>query len=129
MYKDCNITDFIGLIFRKVYYDEDNAQLIFISNTSRKFKMLHYSDCCESVTLDDIIGELDFLIGVPILHAACVSNEEQWTFYHINTKKGYVTLRWFSDSDWYSSEISIVEESTRKTINKFYREQSYKQIS
>ena len=60
---------------------EDNDALIFICNDGTKYKMYHDHDCCETVTIDDINGDLDDLIGTPILLAEEVQNEifeKQW---------------------------------------------------
>jgi hypothetical protein len=78
--------------------------------------MYHSQDCCESVYLYDIIGDLEDLIGSPILKASEESNNDDiegtqtsddshtWTFYHFATMKGYVTLRWLGESNGYYSE-------------------------
>jgi hypothetical protein len=79
--------------------------------------LYHEQDCCESVTLHDIAGSLDDLIGVPILKAEESSNSDDpppdegydggthtWTFYHLVTVKGYATLRWYGESNGYYSE-------------------------
>jgi len=78
--------------------------------------MYHSQDCCENVYLYDIVGDLDDLIGSPILKATAESNSDDiegtqtsddshtWTFYHFATMKGYVTLRWLGESNGYYSE-------------------------
>ena len=81
--------------------------------------MFHDQDCCESVTLEDVCGDLQDLIGSPILEAEEVVSANvnpegvkvpeyqesfTWTFYKIATAKGRVTLRWYGDSNGYYSE-------------------------
>lgn len=87
------------------------------------YTMQHDQDCCESVSIDDIIGDLDDLIGTPILKYEEVtqdghnqslqsnlyersksSESSTWTFYHFATSKGYVTIRWYGESNGYYSE-------------------------
>lgn len=99
---------------------------LFLSTADEQFRMYHYQDCCESVYLEDIIGDLNDLIGKPILMAYEASNHdkvteakqneyeyfdsETWTFYHLATIKGYVTLRWVGSSNGYYSESVLFEK-------------------
>jgi hypothetical protein len=88
------------------------------------YKLLHSQDCCESVTVEDVIGDLNDLIGSPILKAEevtsktdpddkpnmerCGGDSFTWTFYHFATVKGYVTIRWYgSSSGYYSERVSF----------------------
>lgn len=101
----------------------DNDALIFYCDNGLKYKMFHDQDCCESVEIVDINGDLEDLIGTPILKAEQVSNFEPsspediektkevnewgsctWTFYKFATKNGYVDIRWFGESNGYYSE-------------------------
>jgi hypothetical protein len=91
-------------------------EIIFISG-KKKWKMYHDQDCCESVELNDIIGDLKDIVGSKILKAYESSNENPntpplnenedsytWTFYRISTIKGTVTFRWYGTSNGYYSE-------------------------
>jgi len=76
----------------------------------------HTQDCCESVDINDIVGDLEDLVGEPLLLAEQVQgetpvdfNEEDhesvtWTFYKFATRKGYVDVRWLGESNGYYSE-------------------------
>jgi len=76
--------------------------------------MYHDQDCCESVYVDDIDGDLSDLIGSPITLAEERTDNDQnpgrwcesftWTFYTFATVKGYVTIKWFGSSNGYYSE-------------------------
>lgn len=122
-----NFKDLVGKTLTEIKNNGDN--LIFIASDGSKYKMFHYQDCCENVDIEDINGDLDDLIGTPILLAEEVSNYEPiseadkqktndanqygsctWTFYKIATAKGYVDIRWFGESNGYYSESVDFEE-------------------
>lgn len=111
-----NISELTGLTMANV--ERQGNEIHFTATDGQKWKLHHDQDCCESVTIDDINGELSDLIGAPILQAEEASNEPipaksahewqdysfTWTFYKLATIKGYVTLRWYGTSNGYYSE-------------------------
>lgn len=118
-------TEINKLIGKTITYikNNNNEELIFDCEDGSKFKMFHYQSCCENVTIEDICGDLEDLIGTPILKAEEVlgytptseddikKTEEQnewgsctWTFYKLATIKGYVDIRWYGSSNGYYSE-------------------------
>ncbi len=96
--------------------DYDNDMIKFHTLSGKCFEMHHTQDCCESVILEDVCGDIQNLVGVPILRAdEKTSNEPKgdedyepesctYTFYTFATKKGYVDIRWFGSSNGYYSE-------------------------
>lgn len=97
------------------------TEIRFVTECGREFKMYHEQDCCEDVELEEVIGDLDRLIGTPLLTAEERTQSEEddwgsctWTFYELATVKGYVTLRWFGQSNGYYAEgVSVVEVTRR----------------
>jgi hypothetical protein len=93
-----------------------SERIIVKTAEGRKFEMFHDHDCCESVEVEDVCGEIEELLNSPITMAESVSNntdappdarEEDswtWTFYKLGTAKGSVTIRWFGSSNGYYSE-------------------------
>ncbi len=94
--------------------DDGGDVLTFTTSDGDKYLMCHHPECCDYVDIEDICGELDDLIGHPILLAEDVSNDSEvdrfggqgtWTFYKLSTVKGSVTIRWYGYDDYYSVEV------------------------
>jgi hypothetical protein len=109
-------SDLVGKTMVSVDSNGDD-EILFIDSNGKKYKLYHYQDCCESVTIDDICGDLSDLIGSPIMVASEETSNDNpegvvkeyqdsftWTFYKIDTAKGGVTIRWYGDSNGYYSE-------------------------
>lgn len=101
---------------------EDKNKVIFITDDGKAYKMFHLPECCESVELEEVIGDWDDLIGKPLLMSEKVTSKENlkpqtyeydsgtWTFYKFATIKGYVTLRWYGASNGhYSEEVNFIQ--------------------
>ena len=96
----------------------------FTASDGSKYSMYHCEDCCESVTIEDIAGELSSLVGSPILRAEESTNfdnpkpkEEShtWTFYKLATVNGWVDIRWYGSSNgYYSESVDFVEVMAAK---------------
>lgn len=67
--------DLKGKILIKIDKTE-NEELVFTTHTGDKYKLCHFQDCCEDVRIEDICGDLDDLIGEPILLAEEIINEQ-----------------------------------------------------
>ena len=98
--------------------DHCSKEVIFVCDDDSLYIQIHHQDCCEDVSIEDICGTLDDLIGVPILLAEESSNKDNpkskydesftWTFYKLATVKGYVTIRWYGNSNgWYSESVDF----------------------
>ena len=109
------IEELVGKTMAKVYkQDTYRDELVFETVDGRTFKFYHQQDCCEDVVIDDIVGDLNDLVGSPILLAEeSVSDggysedsygSDTWTFYKFATIKGYVDVKWHGSSNGYYSE-------------------------
>lgn len=104
-----DISELIGKT--AVVIANEGDALIFNMDDGTKYKMHHYQNCCESVTIEDICGDLEDLVGTPFTQAVESTNHnndeyssETWTFYILGTNKGSVTIRWYGTSNGYYSE-------------------------
>lgn len=121
-----------GQVIVKIDKYEDEILLYLVDGSI--YKMFHKQDCCESVYIEDIVGDLNDLLGSPLTMAEEVSNADDppdivisehsqlykksytWTFYKFATVKGYVTVRWYGTSNGYYSESATI----KKTHSKWY---------
>ena len=126
----CDVSVMTGLTMALVKRStdaEENDTLEFESVCGRKFVLFHDRDCCESVTIDDIAGDLEDLVGSPLTLSEEVSSADMgygdskedgdesftWTFYRFATAKGYVTVRWYGTSNgYYSESVSFAEKGS-----------------
>ena len=69
-----NVNELVGKVLTNIE-NKDN-ELIFHCENGNKYKLYHAQNCYESVSIEDIIGDLNDLIGTPILIAEEVSNKE-----------------------------------------------------
>lgn len=114
------LKDFEGKVcvtIRGMEIGSDDLTMVFDDGSA--IHMSHYQDCCESVRIDDVLGDPDDLLGVPL--AMCEEAEsgpympkpgyESYTdvWYKFRTHKGDVTIRWRGESNGYYGERAVVE--------------------
>ena len=116
---------------------EKNDELIFVTTHGEVYRLFHDQDCCEQVTIEDICGDLDDLIGYPLLEVEEATNEDtnppdvssqiiayqdcfKWTFYKMRTINGGVVIRWYGDSNGYYSVAVDFERLPNITANEYY---------
>jgi hypothetical protein len=107
------VADLVGKVLTAVRKTDDD-RIEFDCEDGTRYALFHDQECCESVTISDINGDLGFLVGSPILLAEAATNREgsapeyaesfTWTFYRFATVKGYVDIRWLGQSNGYYSE-------------------------
>ena len=111
--------------------NKDDDELIFTLENGESYKLYHNQDCCEVVSIEDIVGDLKDLVGSPILIAEVAQHSGEnpegvprkeiqddswtWTFYRLATMKGWVTIRWYGESNgYYSESVDWVKVSPQK---------------
>jgi hypothetical protein len=113
-----------GKTFKSVVRTTD-ILITFTTTDNVDFIMQHDQDCCETVEIESVVGDLQDLVGEPILVAEEVTNRElppkgedfdpygshTWTFYKLATRKGYVDIRWYGESNGYYSERVTLTKS------------------
>lgn len=121
--EEFTLDDMRGKTFTKVYVKKDSdgadTALVF-ENDEFIFTFEHEQDCCEGVYIEDIVGDLDDLVGRPIdiveeveydrdynppgVKPVVEADSFTWTFYKFATIKGWVDVRWLGESNGYYSE-------------------------
>lgn len=112
------ISDLVGKTFINIREGTDS--IIFECSDNTSYIMQHKQDCCESVYIESITGDLLDLIGREILVAEeRISTEKlegrpdnldewdnsfTWTFYTLRNIKASCDIRWLGSSNGYYSE-------------------------
>ena len=118
-YKKMEFKCLLGKTLTNIQGSKGSDEIIFTTSDREIYKLFHEQDWCEHVSVEDICGNLEDLVDSPILLAEEVSNCETpidteintehyesytWTFYKLATIKGYVTIRWYGESNGYYCE-------------------------
>jgi hypothetical protein len=112
------MTQFNELIGKTLTLIEVRDDEVIITAGHEKFRMYHSQDCCESVYVESVVGDLADIIGVPNLVAEESTSDTHpegyeakgyedsftWTFYRLATRKGWVVIRFLGESNGYYSE-------------------------
>jgi len=107
------IENLIGQVAKTVT-NNNNLELTFDLENGQTARFYHEQDCCESVSIEEIHGDLNDLVGREITQAEFVCenanieddyNTATWTFYKFATNRGSVTVRWYGTSNGYYSEF------------------------
>lgn len=123
-----SFNDLLGRILCRVE-QIGREELRFYLTESHYVRLYHSQNCCESVMIEDIVGDLNDLVGTPLLlveesvskkNDIAVNNCDNdidyyesesftWTFYRFRTIKGSVDIRWYGSSNGYYSESVDIE--------------------
>jgi len=99
----------------------DSDEIRFVLANGTTLRMYHPQNCCESVYVEDIVGNLAETTNFVIhkcdekTNSDIPEDEERnyasvtWTFYTLHTSLGYFDIRWCGESNGYYSEDVYVE--------------------
>jgi hypothetical protein len=116
--------------------EPESWKVTFTLATGERLAMDTLQDCGESVELVEVIGDVEDLLNSPIVSYEEVEDPDEdpdfdysgkshtWTIYKFETMKGFVTLRWLSESNGYYSEgvdfyFAGLDEDGFETVFKF----------
>lgn len=115
----------VGETIKSVSGNRHDDEFVVRTTSGLVFTFYHCQDCCEDVYLEEIIGDIDDLVGYTVVMAeescstdrvvgsSCSQDDSfTWTFYRIATERGLVVLRFYGESNGYYSES--VEVSVRQ---------------
>lgn len=92
---------------------ESSDEIVFTPETAlpTRWRMFHNQDCCESVSVEKVEGEVENLLGSPMLSATeeiedveDASESATRTTFTLTTAKGTVKIIWFGESNGYYGE-------------------------
>lgn len=121
--RNTTFADLLGKTLTAIEGGVGDETLTFVCSDGEKYVMHYFDDCCASCNVEDICGDVNDLIGTPIVRAEAPSSLDNfdeakaaqgdsnympesytWTFFILGTTKGTVTIRWFGSSNGYYSE-------------------------
>ena len=96
----------------KSFKNVEDRELIFELENGKKYIFYHEQDCCESVYIEDINGDLIDIVGKEILKFEERMEYKRdddyesytYTFYDIETLDKHIQIRWCGSSNGYYSE-------------------------
>ena len=114
-----NFSTLIGKTLASININHEYDEIIFTTTDGEEYMMNHSQACCEHVTIEDICGDIQDIVGEEILDAYAATNNTDkpldswaesytWTFYTIRTMHHTITIRWYGESNGcYSEEVDF----------------------
>jgi hypothetical protein len=125
-YKYLEASTLVGRIASQVE-QVGTDRLEITMDDGKRYAFLHNQDCCESVGIHDVAGDLTSLVGSPFTVATHDSDGTwpsdvdapsyqpesfTWTTLTFETAKARVVIRWLGQSNGYYGEGVSMEELT-----------------
>lgn len=127
--EEINVNLLVGKTISAINKHDDS--IVFICSNGDTFEAYHMQDCCEKVSIYDVSGDLQSLVGETITFARENKISQEWphdvpkpeylesftwTTHTFKTAKNTVTVRWLGESNGYYSE-SVYFCRTHKPIS------------
>lgn len=100
-----------GKVVSGVKVGKDGEDLWIMFSDGPRLHFMHYRDCCEDVSIEDIDIDLQDIVGSRLYSIEEASKtgggygySSTWTFYKIQTSSQCATVRWYGESNGYYSE-------------------------
>jgi len=101
---------FKGAKIVEIHGFREGSGLVTIVTDKLSVQFFHYQDCCETVRVAQVDGDIEDVIGktIRLFEERAVYGESAWglhcaTFYALRTDGGDITWRWDGDSNGYYS--------------------------
>lgn len=117
--------EIVGKVIETVDHT-DTERIIFYFADGTAAESYHSQDCCESVVVNRIEGDLVSIVGLPIIEAEETHDSESdppenpeswtWTRQRIRTAAGEVTFVWLGESNGYYGETPYFQITHGKKV-------------
>ena len=116
----------VGATVGAVEGAEPGSEIVRIHTDRGTLTLWHGQDCCESVEVEDVVGDPADLIGGTVTameergggSVESGGDRATWTFYDLRTTKGDLTIRWLGSSNGYYSESVDVDWLPKETVTR-----------
>lgn len=121
MYAKEGLSQLLGKKVSSVEGEKGCEEFFLYFEDGSVLRLYHHQECYEDVWLEDVCGDVNDLVGYPLLICEEVSSVGYhltdtayrssctWTSYRFATRRGWVELRWCGTSNGYYSEEVDVE--------------------
>lgn len=95
-----------------------DEEIVFTCASGRRFRMYHNQDCCESVAIGSVDGDILSIVGRAIIRAREEPGHEDggkyesvtFTDFILATETSEVTIHWVGESNgYYSESVEFIE--------------------
>jgi hypothetical protein len=114
-------SDLVGKHIHTIDGLEKGSEKVVFRCLEGNYVMKHTQDCCENVSVEDVIGDVNDIMGwaIPVAEQSVEDGDlkygsSTWTFYKLDTIKGGITIRWYGSSNGYYSETVDFDEYVGK---------------